>query len=320
MANNLLSTPHSRRPVDVGNGIGTTDNAQGSGNNELYIGSLPYAATEDEIMAEFSRAGKVTKLTLIRDNQTGRSKGFGFITFSDSVAARKAKDEDTFYIRGRRIKVNYNAKKSRPGPMIPSGQNHNLNPLPNPSPRFGGGDIDPYSIYVQNIPQSAQDADLIEVFTNFGKVARAKVVLDPITKMPRGFGFVTFNSPDDVQKVLAEGSAMLHGTRMEVRSKRQPRQHRQSPGGPQQAPRFAGVAGGHYGRNPPMNQQPPPHPSQPYNPLPPYNPNPYNPQPFMPQLRGTTAAIPSNLDPGPNRVSYELSQSNSWTPPVYRGM
>ena len=50
--------------------------------NKLYVGNLPYAASEDDLKEHFSKAGTVTSVALIKDRATGRAKGFGFVEMS----------------------------------------------------------------------------------------------------------------------------------------------------------------------------------------------------------------------------------------------
>jgi len=56
----------------------------------LYVGNLPYSATEAQIRQLFSQAGKITGVTLITDRETGRSKGFGFVEMSTDDEAQEA--------------------------------------------------------------------------------------------------------------------------------------------------------------------------------------------------------------------------------------
>lgn len=58
--------------------------------NKLYVGNLPYSATEDDLKAHFSKAGTVTSVALIKDRATGRAKGFGFVEMSSAEEAEKA--------------------------------------------------------------------------------------------------------------------------------------------------------------------------------------------------------------------------------------
>jgi RNA recognition motif-containing protein len=58
--------------------------------NKLYVGNLPYTATEDDLKNHFSQAGNVTSVALIKDRATGRAKGFGFVEMATGEEAQKA--------------------------------------------------------------------------------------------------------------------------------------------------------------------------------------------------------------------------------------
>ena len=58
--------------------------------NKLYVGNLPYAASEEDIKTQFSKAGTVTSVALIIDRASGRAKGFGFVELSTDEEAQKA--------------------------------------------------------------------------------------------------------------------------------------------------------------------------------------------------------------------------------------
>jgi RNA recognition motif-containing protein len=56
----------------------------------IYVGNLPFSATEEEVAALFGQYGEVTNVDLITDRQTGRPRGFGFIQMEDDSAAMSA--------------------------------------------------------------------------------------------------------------------------------------------------------------------------------------------------------------------------------------
>lgn len=58
--------------------------------NKLYVGNLPYTATEEDLQGHFSAAGTVTSVALIKDRASGRAKGFGFVEMSSAEEAQKA--------------------------------------------------------------------------------------------------------------------------------------------------------------------------------------------------------------------------------------
>jgi|SRR6266446_1613729 len=61
-------------------------------NMRLYVGGLPYQATEQDLLDLFAQVGQVTFATVITDRDTGRSKGFGFVEMSDDQEAQSAID------------------------------------------------------------------------------------------------------------------------------------------------------------------------------------------------------------------------------------
>jgi cold-inducible RNA-binding protein len=59
---------------------------------KLYVGNLPFTATEQELQSKFGALGTVESAKIIMDRDSGRSKGFAFIEMSDDAAALKAID------------------------------------------------------------------------------------------------------------------------------------------------------------------------------------------------------------------------------------
>jgi len=74
---------------------------------KLYVGNLPYSATEQILIETFSQYGTVDSANIITDRDSGRSKGFGFIEMSSDSEAQKAIQElDGSTLDDRQIKVN----------------------------------------------------------------------------------------------------------------------------------------------------------------------------------------------------------------------
>lgn len=81
--------------------------------NKIYVGNLPYATTEEDLRTEFSECGEVERVQLITDRETGRSKGFAFITFSSGDALESALEKNNKDLQGRAIRVNKAIDKPR---------------------------------------------------------------------------------------------------------------------------------------------------------------------------------------------------------------
>ncbi len=79
---------------------------------KIYVGNLSYQTTSDDLQEAFSAYGNITELKLITDRETGRSKGFAFITFDDSSAIEAAVALNGTDLDGRQIKVS-EAKEDR---------------------------------------------------------------------------------------------------------------------------------------------------------------------------------------------------------------
>jgi len=74
--------------------------------NKVYIGNLSFKTREDDIEHEFSRHGRVIDIYLPMDRDTGRPRGFGFLTFEDDRSAKKAvRDMDGRQLDGRELRV-----------------------------------------------------------------------------------------------------------------------------------------------------------------------------------------------------------------------
>ncbi|HEV2238926.1 MAG TPA: RNA-binding protein [Ktedonobacterales bacterium] len=56
----------------------------------IYVGNLPFSATEDQVNQLFAAYGAISEVTLVRDRETGQNKGFGFVQMADDAAARTA--------------------------------------------------------------------------------------------------------------------------------------------------------------------------------------------------------------------------------------
>jgi cold-inducible RNA-binding protein len=74
---------------------------------KLYVGNLPYSATEDELRTLFAQAGTVSTVELIKDRDTGSSKGFAFIEMSSQSEGENAiKMFNGYSLNNRELKVN----------------------------------------------------------------------------------------------------------------------------------------------------------------------------------------------------------------------
>jgi RNA recognition motif-containing protein len=84
----------------------------------IYVGNLSHSATEDQLVQAFERFGAVTKVSIVKDRETGRPRGFAFVEMADAQAAATAiKEMNLAEIDGRSVTVN----EARPRPERPRG-------------------------------------------------------------------------------------------------------------------------------------------------------------------------------------------------------
>lgn len=80
---------------------------------KIYIGNLQWQTTDDELKTFFSPYGKVTSVQILKDRETGKSRGFGFVEMeNDSEAEKAIKELDGKELNKRTLKIN-EAKKTR---------------------------------------------------------------------------------------------------------------------------------------------------------------------------------------------------------------
>jgi RNA recognition motif-containing protein len=82
---------------------------------KLYVGNLPFSATEDSVRALFSPHGTVEKLSLITDRDTGRPRGFGFVEMSNADASRAMQALNEKDFEGRKLRINEAQERERSG-------------------------------------------------------------------------------------------------------------------------------------------------------------------------------------------------------------
>uniref|UniRef100_A0AAR2LR13 RRM domain-containing protein n=1 Tax=Pygocentrus nattereri TaxID=42514 RepID=A0AAR2LR13_PYGNA len=85
----------------------------GAGPMRLYVGSLHFNITEDMLRGIFEPFGRIESIQLMMDSETGRSKGYGFISFADAECAKKALEQlNGFELAGRPMKVGHVTERS----------------------------------------------------------------------------------------------------------------------------------------------------------------------------------------------------------------
>ena len=82
---------------------------------KIYVGNLPFTASEADVRALFSQHGTVESVSLPTDRETGRPRGFGFVEMSQADAARAIQNLNGHNMGGRPLRVNEAQDKPRSG-------------------------------------------------------------------------------------------------------------------------------------------------------------------------------------------------------------
>lgn len=162
--------------------------------NTVFVGNLSWETSDDSLLALFEELG-ANKATVVMDNYTGRSRGYGYVTFESTESAEAAiskfHDSD---LDGRTIRCEI---KGQPAVEY-SGERRA------PRARREKVNDDDRRLYLGNLAWELEDEDLVDLCTKYGTVERARVIMNQETGMSRGFGFVTMSSPEETRAVVDE--------------------------------------------------------------------------------------------------------------------
>ncbi|KAK6124774.1 hypothetical protein DH2020_041481 [Rehmannia glutinosa] len=173
---------------------------------KLFIGGISWDTSEERLKEYFQTFGEIVEAVIMKDRTTGRARGFGFIVFANaSVAERVVRERHI--IDGRTVE----AKKAVPRD---DHQNFNRN---NGSIQGSPGPTRTKKIFVGGLASTVTESDFKRYFDQFGTITDVVVMYDHNTQRPRGFGFITYDSEEAVDKVLFKTFHELNGKMVEVK-------------------------------------------------------------------------------------------------------
>jgi len=215
-----------------------TDDEKG----KLFVGGLSWETTQESLSKYFSRFGDVIDCVVMKNSETGRSRGFGFVTFADPNNVDRVLANGPHNLDGRTID---------PKPC---------NPRTMQKPKRGQGYP---KVFLGGLPSNVTETDLRGFFGRYGKVMEVVIMYDQEKKKSRGFGFLSFEDEASVERVVTEHYLNLNGKQVEVK-KAEPREGQQNKaphdnqlwGGPHGPQQVGGFNAGHMGPNGQMNGPP----------------------------------------------------------------
>ncbi|XP_041024681.1 heterogeneous nuclear ribonucleoprotein 1-like [Juglans microcarpa x Juglans regia] len=173
---------------------------------KLFIGGISWDTNEDRLREYFQSFGVVVEAEIMKDRATGRARGFGFVVFADPVVAERVVMEK-HVIDGRTVE----AKKAVPR------DDQNILSRKNGSMHGSPGPARTKKIFVGGLASTVTESNFKKYFDQFGTITDVVVMYDHNTQRPRGFGFITYDSEEAVEKVLYKTFHELNGKLVEVK-------------------------------------------------------------------------------------------------------
>lgn len=168
--------------------------------NKIYVGGLSLDTTSESLRAHFWHFGEVTDCVVMPDRVTGKSRGFGFVTFRDSSAANAALGTSCI-VDGREVSCKKAVRES-----------------PQANALAPNGLFKSNKIFVGGLPATCDHEKFTAYFGRFGEIEDAVVMMDNQTQRHRGFGYVTFVDPACVEATLQNYAAnAIDGKWIEVK-------------------------------------------------------------------------------------------------------
>lgn len=154
------------------------------------MGNLPFSLSSSQLAELFGEAGNVLSVEIVYDDFTDRSRGFAFVTMGNVEDAEEAiRMFDGTKVGGRVIKVNF-PEVPKVGKKALKGSNYR-------------GYVDsPHKLYAGNLGWDLTSKDLRKAFAKQPGLLSAKVVYERHNAKSRGYGFVSFETADDVEAAL----------------------------------------------------------------------------------------------------------------------
>jgi RNA recognition motif-containing protein len=92
------------------------------GTKRIYVGNLPYSATDEEVRALFEAHGTVHSVDILMDRMTGRPRGFGFVEMDDADAMKAIEKLNGADLGGRPLRINEAKTRTDAPPRRPQGE------------------------------------------------------------------------------------------------------------------------------------------------------------------------------------------------------
>lgn len=151
---------------------------------KVFVGSLNYNTSEESLRNHFEQFGELVDCVIMKESKTGKSRGFGFVTYSKSTMVDEMMKNRPHKLDGRELET------KRATPREESGK--------------PGAEMTTKKLFVGAIREGISEENLREYFSKYGNIEDCVVMKEKETNKTRGFGFVTFDDYDPVDKIVCK--------------------------------------------------------------------------------------------------------------------
>uniref|UniRef100_A0A3Q3LHR9 RRM domain-containing protein n=1 Tax=Labrus bergylta TaxID=56723 RepID=A0A3Q3LHR9_9LABR len=160
---------------------------------KLFVGGLNVETTEDGLRAHFEQFGALSDCVVVQNQTLGRSRCFGFITYSAPEEADAAMAAKPHVVDGKTVELKMAiAREDANNPDIVANVK---------------------KIFVGGVKDHIEAENLTEYFCQFGAVEKAEIISDKQTGRKRGFGFVFFEDNDSATKAVLTKYHTINGNK-----------------------------------------------------------------------------------------------------------
>uniref|UniRef100_A0A3Q7J3N2 RRM domain-containing protein n=2 Tax=Solanum subgen. Lycopersicon TaxID=49274 RepID=A0A3Q7J3N2_SOLLC len=165
-------------------------------NTKLYFGNLPYLCDSAQLAGIVQDYASPELVEVLYDRDTGKSRGFAFVTMSTLEDCKTVVENlDGREYGGRTLRVNFSDKPKPKEPLYPETE---------------------HKLFVGNLAWSVSSESLAQAFQEYGTVVGARVLYDGETGRSRGYGFVSFETREEMENALNN----LNGVELDGRALR----------------------------------------------------------------------------------------------------
>ncbi|KAK3026789.1 hypothetical protein RJ639_040267 [Escallonia herrerae] len=174
-------------------GIASADPA----NRKLFVRGLAWDTTSNTLRAAFQEHGEIEEGAVILDKATGKSRGYGFITYKDMNSARAALEAPSKLIDGRMAVCNLACEGLSSVTSTP--------------------DLAQRKLYIGGLSPDTTSEMLLYFFGRHGEIEEGSVAYDKDTNKSRGFGFITYKTLEATKKAVEDPQKTLAGRNITVK-------------------------------------------------------------------------------------------------------